>query len=145
MKIELGKGIDQLRFGMDEASVIEHFGEADKNYTEESGDRCMAYYEQNLALRFDREFSYRLTWVECHNTSAEFLGTKPFEIPSDSLTYLVEQRSAEEPEVFEMGWLTTLFYQDDWLELQFQFGKLSALNFGVFFGDQDDPHWPPNN
>lgn len=142
MKLELGTGVDELLFGSSIADVETLWGAADKSYSDESGDKFLAYFEKKIALRFEEEQSFRMTWVECFNTSAELLGKHPFQVPIEEFTYLIEQRDAEEPEHFEMGWLETMFYAEDWLELQLQFGELSALNFGVHYDEQDRPQWP---
>ena len=142
MKATLGKGIDELTFGFDIANTEQMWGSADKSYTDESGDKLLAYFSRKTALRFEKEHAFRLTWIECFNPAIELLDKRPFEMPVDSLTYLIEQRSAEEPEAFEMGWLETIYYTEEWLEFQLQFGELSALNFGVHYDEQDRPLWP---
>lgn len=142
MKMELAQGIDNLHFGISVEETEKRWGPADKSYTDDSGDKFLAYFPRKVALRYEKEQSFRLTWIECFNHATEFLGKRPFEVPIEELTYLVEQRTAEEPENFEMGWLETMFYADEWLELQLQFGDLSALNFGVHYDEQDRPLWP---
>ena len=142
MKITLGTGIDKLAFGFDIAKTEQVWGAAEKSYTDESGDKFLAYFSRKTALRFEKEQAFRLTWIECFSPEITLLDKHPFEIPIESLTYLIEQRDAEETEVFEMGWLETIYYAEESLEFQLQFGELSAVNCGVHFDEQDRPLWP---
>ena len=142
MRIDLGRGIENVLFGATKQQVVKLWGDPDKDYVDESGDQCLAYFSRKVALRFERAQNFKLTWVECANPETELLGENAFKLSIDELTYKIETRSAEEPETFEHGWLETFFYAEDWLELQLQFGTLSALNFGVFYDVQDRPLWP---
>ena len=142
MQIELGKGIDDIHFGASKADVIKRWGAATLEYVDESGDQCLAYFANKIALRFEKEQKFKLTWIECANPHTQLLELRAFEQKIDELTYKIEARTAEEPEIFEHGWLQTFFYAEDWLELQLQFGELCALNFGVRFDELDQPIWP---
>lgn len=142
MQIIIGQGIDNLKFGLTPQQVLDSWGVADKEYEDENGDKFFAYFDQKVALRFDKEHQFKLCWIECTNPKTNLLGANVFELEPDQVTYLIEQEEAEEPEFHEFGWLETFFYPREWLELQFQFGDLSAVNFGVFYDEKDRPEWP---
>ncbi|NET10887.1 MAG: hypothetical protein F6K16_40620 [Symploca sp. SIO2B6] len=40
------------------------------------------------------------------------------------------------------GSFDTAFYQEEWIELYFEFGRLRSINFGVLYDEDDNPLWP---
>ncbi len=55
---------------------------------------------------------------------------------------LFEAELGHPSEYKDYGSSDTVFYEDQWLELHFQFGRLTNLNLGVLYGMDGEPIWP---
>ena len=47
-----------------------------------------------------------------------------------------------EPTIDDYGSFVSVIFEKEWLELQFSFNKLTNINFGVLYGENDEPEWP---
>lgn len=43
----------------------------------------------------------------------------------------------------DYGEMESYYFPKHVVELQYRLGRLDALNFGVRYGDDDEPAWPP--
>ncbi|MGR3278008.1 hypothetical protein ACSYAD_23195 [Acaryochloris marina NIES-2412] len=142
MKVILGAGVGNLRFGLSEAQVKELLGVEDKLYETEFGCRRLQFNSVMLELSFEPDNDNRLGWIEVYNPSATLLGCKLIGQSRQTVLESLEPELGQPSEFEDYGSFDTVFYDDQWLELQFKFGHLVNLNIGVLYGKDDQPVWP---
>lgn len=139
MIIELGKCISDIKFGMTESQIMDIWGVPDKSYIDEYESKYLQYFDKRLVLKLDLDIDYRLGWIEVYNNEAILLNKKLFDMSKQSiLKFLIDQFS-EEPEFEDYGAFESYTFQESWLELQFELGKLRNINFGNLFDKNDEP------
>ena len=137
-----GTGLDMLHFGMTKSEVFEQLGFPNKSYLTASDCREVQYFALKLVLKFESGNDNRLGWMEVHNRDSILLGRSPWLMPRDELVALLTRSLGEAPELDDYNHFESLTFRDSWVELQFQLGELSCINFGVRYDDNDDPIWP---
>jgi hypothetical protein len=143
MDILPGIGVGDLRFGMTKAQVFERLGFPNKSYLSSSNDREVQYFERRLVLKFETGNGDRLGWIEVHGYDSVMFGESPWGLPQPQVVELISRSLKEEPEHEDFGSFESLTWHDHWVEAQFQFGRLSCINLGVRYDDDDSPLWPP--
>ncbi|MGD1931271.1 MAG: hypothetical protein ACFB12_20420 [Leptolyngbyaceae cyanobacterium] len=142
MEILLGVGIGELLFGLAEAQVQAKLGAADRSYTTELGCRRVQFDELMLELSFEPENENLLGWIEVHNPQATLFGHLLIEKSRQNVLTLLAKKLGNPSEYEDYGSFNTAFYEEQWLELHFEFGRLKSINFGVWYSEDDQPLWP---
>jgi hypothetical protein len=142
MEIVIGTGIGNLLFGFTESKVREILGWEDKSYETDSGCRRFQFYDEMLELSFEPDNDGLLGWVEVYNPEAMLLGHKLLWQSKQSVLELLETELGQPSECEDYGSFDTAFYEEQWLELHFKFGRLTNLNIGVLYGKDNEPLWP---
>jgi hypothetical protein len=142
MEIIVGERIDSVKFGLLENEVVNLFGVPNKKYTDDFGDVNLQYFNRQISLKFEKEQEYRLGWIEVYNKNAKLFNVSPW---NKTKTELIEEISSilnENPEIEDYGSFESITFNNSWLELQFEMGKLKCINFGVLFDKNDKPQYP---
>ena len=144
MEIMIGAGIGELLFGFKEDEARKVLGLEDKRYETDSGCWRLQFNAAMLELSFEPDNGGLLGWIEVHNNKAKLFGRLLVGEPRQTVLDLVEAELGQPSECKDYGSFDTAFYEEQWLELHFKFGRLSNLNLGVLYGDDDEPIWPNN-
>ncbi len=142
MNLIIGKGLDSLKFGITEEEVRSLLGAADKTYLTDSGCKRVQYNDTQIELSFEPENDNRLGWVEVHNPDVFLLGDQVIGKNEEIVVEFLNSELGTEPKVEDYGSFVSVNYEAEWLELQFEFGRLKNINLGVLYGDDDAPAWP---
>ncbi len=142
MDLYIGKGIDSLLFGVTEKEAQILLGSPSKSYFTDSGCKRLQYNELKIELSFEPENDDRLGWLEVHNKEAKLFGSRLIGLSEISAVEFLGSRHSSKPKYDDFGGFTSINYEDEWLELQVQFGIVKSINFGVLFGENDAPSWP---
>ncbi|NEO87632.1 MAG: hypothetical protein F6J87_25725 [Spirulina sp. SIO3F2] len=142
MEIVLGSGVDDIVFGLTETQIIEQLGSPNKIWVTEFNDRELSYYEQQLVLKIEAENDHRLGWIEVHNRGATLWGNNLWETPREQLLELLTSKLGEDYEFEDYSSFECYSFYENWVELQFGLGRLRCCNFGVLYGENDQPLWP---
>ena len=145
MEILLGTGIGKLLFGFTEAEAVETLGVADKSFKTDLGCQRLQFNQAMLDLSFEPENEGLLGWIEVHHQGATLFGHPLIGKSKETVLDLLIIQLGSPSEVEDYDSFETVFYEEQWLELQFRFGKLSNLNFGVLYNKDDEPIWPKKN
>ncbi|MDJ1184343.1 hypothetical protein [Roseofilum casamattae] len=147
MEIILGVGIAKLRstellFGLTEAQAREILGPPDKSYTTEFGCQRLQFNEVMLKLSFEPDNDNLLGWIEVHNLQAILFGKKIVGQPKKAVLEIAAKELGQPSEFEDYGSFESAFYEEQWLELHFEFGRLTNLNFGVLYSEENRALWP---
>lgn len=95
-----------------------------------------------LELSFEPENENLLGWIEVHHSQGTLFGYQLIGHSRQNVLDLLAKELENPPECEDYGSFNTAFYEDQWLELNFEFGRLKNINFGVLYGEDDEPLWP---
>jgi hypothetical protein len=143
VNIELTRGLDGLLFGMSEDEVIAVNGPPDKTVVTDNGNRDLCYYTLKLVLKIEPTNEGRLGWISVRNRSSRLSGLDPWSMEQKTLLHHLEIELREAYEFEDYGEMETFFFPQSWVELQYELGELTAINFGVPYHYNDEPRWPP--
>ena len=144
MQILIGKGINDFIFGLTESEIISMHGEPDKKYTDEYGDIYIQYNPIETTLKFEKENNFKLGWLETSNINTQLYEMSPWKLPQIELISKLKEILSEPLEIEDYDSFESVLFNNSWLELQFEYGKLRQINIGVLFDASDDPMWPNN-
>ena len=143
MNISLGKGVDQIRFGISRALLEAQLGNADKVDTDESGNPLLIY--NRLQCTFWLNENDELHWIQCSNSSArlwdEIVIGQPFATQLDML----ETLAGECPSLDDYGSMESYGFSANELELQVEYGVVTSICFGNFWNADDTAIYPKEN
>jgi len=137
-----GIGTDKVHFGITEAEAVSILGSPDKTYKTDEGCRRLQFNLLRIELSFEPENEYRLGWIEVHDPKLLLGGRKILGATQKEVLEFVTELLGEQPEIEDYGSFLSASYDEHWVELQFQFGSLCCVNFGVLYDDLDSPKWP---
>jgi len=136
--INIGQGLNDTRFGIEEAQLQQQIGAPD--YTEaEHGDRLLFYNELRSVFWFSDS---RLHWIQCSHPGSVLFGQTIFRVPKKKVLELVSEMSQNQPDEQRYSSMESVAFDDLCLELQFEFGTLETVCFGNQFDGNDEPIWP---
>jgi hypothetical protein len=142
MNIQIGRGVDEILFGLTETAILEMLGEPDKIDTSDSDNRRLMYYDLKLVLQIEPMNYDRLGWIRVHNKQSIWNAINPWMMKREALLEMLGQFLGEEYEQEDYGYMESFFFYQNWVELQYELGELTAFNIGVLYGDDDEPSWP---
>ena len=144
MEIYPGIGTDIIRFGKKEVEAVSLLGQPDKIYITDSECRRLQYNKLLLELSFEPENENRLGWIEVHHPDAILNQRKIMGISQNMALDFVSKLLNETPQIEDYGFSAYVLYEENWVELQFQFDLLRSINIGVLYDENDLPIWPDN-
>ena len=142
LNISLGCGIEVISFGSTEDDALKLLGEADKVYFTDGECKRLQYNELLIELSFEPDNENRLGWLEVHNPKVELFGFKLIGKSFAEVDVILKDKLNESPTIEDYGSFISVTYDDQWLELHFEFDRLTNINFGVLYADNDIVLWP---
>jgi hypothetical protein len=140
LNIILGKGIEQIRFGISRALLEKKLGTADKVDTDESGNPLLIY--NRLQCTFWLNEDNELHWIQCSNSSARLWGEIVIGQPFAAQTEFLESFSGECPSIDDYGSMESYSFGANELELQVEYGIVTSICFGNFWNDDETAIFP---
>ncbi len=138
MELIVGRGIDDILFGMREAEIIEAIGPPDKVY-EEEGDRRLRFNKRRCSFWFREE---RLHWIRCASPELTLFGERLHGRPTEEVMSFLCSKLADPPDLDDYDDWESHTFPESVLELQFEYDTLSEVCFGQLWGGDDEPIWP---
>ena len=112
-----------------------------KPFLTDEGNKRLQFNELLLELSFELENENLLGWIEVHNPEAKLFGHKLIGMNQKDVIDIVELNCCEKGEVEDFGSMISVFFDNHWLELQFEFGLCRNINFGVLYDENEQPIW----
>ena len=149
LQIQPLKGIDGLKFGssIDDAKNI--FGEPDETETLKddilnADSLVYHYWEIGLSLFFNKQSNLTLTCIEIDSTQATLWGVLVFFMNEKQIIELFKKNSYSKTDSEQHEWgEKRVSFDDALMDLYFENGKLTSINFGLF-PDEESYLYNPN-
>lgn len=143
MKIHLKQGIDKLRFGMTRPEVERLFGKPNRELidSDDENELIWEYSEEKLRLTFYKNESNRLGYIRSSNSK---LAINDFEIIDKKIEDVKSQIDSNlrswEKEDYDT--FQTYFLESEWLTLNVEYERVTDIEIGVPFKNEDEYDWP---
>jgi hypothetical protein len=147
--IQPGRGLGELLFGMNREEVLALLGEPTEKETypldEEECDEEVEswhYDELDLSLSFNEEDDYRLITIAVSGGDYLYNGVDPIGLDAAALETLLTDSKIEDLEKVEEEGLLLFSSETIGINFWFEEGKLSEVQWGPFFADEETIDWP---
>jgi len=140
LNIILGRGLDEITFGISRADLESKLGTADKTDTDESGNPLLIYNQLKSTFWLNEE--NQLHWIQCSNASVRLWGEIVIGQPFAMQKEVLETFAGECPGLDDYGAMESYGYTNNELELQVEYGIVTSVCFGNFWDGDDTPIYP---
>ena len=151
--IVIGKGLGDIQFGFTKEKLKYLIGEPDEidSYNasgEEDGYLTEAWHydEYEFSVSFDEEDNWRLTTISISSLDCALNGTQLIGKEMDDVLVFLENEDLGENELEDLSDNVIdqklISFLTASLNLWFENGKLSEIQWGVLWSDEDTPSWP---
>lgn len=152
-EIKLGYGLDNIKFGLTRDELKALKGEpTEKDLYNASGEEdgymteTWHYDDEEFSVSFDEEDNWRLTTISISSDEAQLFGKKIVGLDTETVINHLEQQDLGENELEDLSDESIkqqlVCYIASSLNLWFENNKLSEIQWGVFWADEDTPEWP---
>ena len=142
MEILPGIGTDIIYFGVSQKEAIKLLGKPDKVYLTDGDCKRIQFNKLQMELSFEPDNNNLLGWLEVHYPNATLFGKKLIGKEKNEVLNFLANKLNDEPVTEDYGSFLSVTYENQWVELQFEFGTLNNINLGVVYNDKDVPQWP---
>ena len=143
MNIYLKKGIDDLKFGMKRHEVEQMIGKPDRVIKDPDNDNELIWEYNDLKLRitFYNDENGRLGYFQSSNSDLTINDHKIIdEKVEDAMSHIDPGPGSWKKEDFVL--FTTYFNEENWLTLNVEYERVTFLELGVSYKDEEDYDWP---
>jgi hypothetical protein len=150
MKIELGRGLDQVLFGKSREEVEKILGVASEKESlfldeEENNELDTWHYDNvDVSLGFEEEEDYKLVTISVGNSEVTLYDKPVLGLSKEEFSELLISNGNEKPEIEALdidgniGVFIDNYHCKFWLEDN----QIIEFEFGPFFKDDDSYEWP---
>jgi hypothetical protein len=151
--VKIGHGLGDLTFGNSKEKIKHLLGEPTESDSfnasgEEDGYLTEAWHYDNdeFSLSFDEEDNWRLTTISISSPEATFNGNQLIGKDMNEVLQFFDKEELGENELDDLSDEGTdqklVSFLRASLNLWFEDGKLSEIQWGVLWSDEDTPSWP---
>jgi len=149
----VGSGLGDIKFGYSKEKLKYLLGEPNEIDTynasgEEDGylTESWHYDEHEFSVSFDEEDNWKLTTISISSPECMFNGNQLVGKEMDNVLQLLEKEDLGENELDDLSDdnidQKLISFLPSSLNLWFEDGKLSEIQWGVLWSDEDTPNWP---
>jgi hypothetical protein len=146
MEIKPMKGLGELVFGMKAEEVQKLLGEAEETEEideEEVKTLIWHYWTKGFSVFFDEDQNNRLSSIEIDNEEATLWGKRIFQMDEKTLVDLFKEKGFKELDIEDHEWgERRVSFDDAIVDLYFENGELTGINYGVFLNEMEIAIWP---
>jgi hypothetical protein len=141
------KGLGDLTFGMKAEEVKNILGEPEEiEDIDNSGEFKTViwhYWAKGLSVFFDEDNGMKLSSIEVDNSVATLWGNLIFQMTEPQIINLFKEKGYEEVDSEEQDWgEKRVSFDDAMVDLYFEDGDLTSINYGVYLDDFEIAVWP---
>lgn len=153
LTVKIGEGLGNIKFGMskpelealmgkpDEADQYNASGEEDGYLTE-----SWHYDELEFSVSFDEEDNWRLTTIATSSPDAKLMNKAMMGLSKEEVLEQLNNSNFGTPETEDLSddhiQHELVSFMESSLNLWFEDGKLSEIQWGVLWESEDTPKWP---
>ena len=139
MKIHLGKGIDNITFGMTCSEVERIMGKPSREFEIPNYDHELfwEYTEKKLTLTFDKHKGGRLGYIRSSNPNLSIAGLKLMDAKVVDIQPNIDAKVSSW-EVTEYFSFTAYFHEANWFCLNGKYGRVTDVELGVPFEKENE-------
>lgn len=143
MEIFIGKGIDNIIFGISQEDALNILGKPDKiSETEREKAIVYTYNQEILKLKFDEEDGYTLTSIEVHNPESILFSHKIINQSKAKIIELLKCNQINEFEFEEYDYFESLYCEKISATFQFEFDRLKSIDITPLYDSSCNYIWP---
>lgn len=144
MELKPNIGIGELKFGMFQKMIYETIGIPDKirNDEEDSDNTYLEYYDEKLRLTIYKNEDNRLGYIYSASPQLLFNGIKIIDQDVDWIKTEVFGDLVKNWEIEEYDFWSTHSDNKNWLTLNVEFGKVSSVEIGAPWKNDEEYEWP---
>jgi len=151
--IKIGHGLGYITFGDSKEKIKHLLGEPNEVDTfnasgEEDGYLTEAWHydEQEFSLSFDEEDNWKLTTISISSPDCQFNGVNLIDKSIDEVLEILQGEDLGDNELDDLSDENIdqklISFLAASLNLWFENSKLSEIQWGVLWSDEDTPRWP---
>ncbi len=147
MNIEFGVGVCGIKLGMESEDIIKILGMPDKINIDEDDDtyeQMFIYNKQMMTVWFERSNKLRATLIQCFSPDVKVFGEKVFMKSKKTIIEFMKKNGFSKYEEMEEVTEEALYYEDISAWFNFEFDRLSYIEFTMLTGNGDNIYWPYN-
>ncbi|MBC3767467.1 hypothetical protein [Neptunicella marina] len=128
MEVKFGTGLDNIRFGLDQASLKSLLGEPSKIDSDNDGLPLLQY--NKLKSTFWMDERDKLHWIQCSNPELSIQGIKIIGLDTDEAISKLKQIIEASYEFEDYGSMENYSFPKLELEVQTEYGVVTTVCFG---------------
>ena len=143
MNIHLKQGIDKLRFGMTRPEVERIFGKPRQELidSDDENELIWEYTDKKIRLTFYQNQAGRLGYIRSSNSSLTLNDLKIIDKKIEDVKGQIDSNPESwEKEDYES--FCTYFHENNWLTLNVEYERVTDIELGVPFKNEDEYDWP---
>ena len=140
MNIKLGRGLEDVRFGISQDALVELLGPPDKYDTDGFEAPLLIYNAYRSIFWFSLEDE--LHWIQCSNSISMIWNQKLIGQSFVAKKALIASHAGEPTDIDDFGSMESYSYDSCQLEIQVEFGTIQTICFGNLWEDGDTPIYP---
>lgn len=143
MNIYTKIGIGHLKFGMAQGEVVRLLGKPNKTITpsDDEYELIWEYVDLKLRLSFYQNENARLAYIRSSNPHLNINGFKLIDRDIQEVKDHIDTRvDAWEQDNYDF--FTTYFHEEYWLTLSVEYEKITSIELGVTFKNENEYNWP---
>lgn len=144
MLLKLGIGIDKIKFGMICSEIENILGKPDRIRIDQDDEHRLFwdFNKPKIRLSFYQREDDKLGYIETSNPNILFNGHRIINSHVDFVKSVVFKDLSSKWELDEYHSFSVYFYEKYWLTLHVEYDKVTNLEIGVTFKDDDEYNWP---
>ncbi len=142
MTVNIGEGLLDLKFGMQEADVIHLLGAPDKIINEREDGKEYIYNSLKIKLFFDNDENNVLYSIEVFDKQCRFSENVYIGISVENLLDSMEKCGYSKYEIDDFDYFDVIYFEECNTSFTIEFGEVSSFEFSTLFKDANTIIWP---
>lgn len=146
MKIYLRQGIENFTFGMTQPEIESNFGKPNRELIDQDDENELIweYTEEKTRLTFYKNESGKLGYIRSSNSNLILNDSKIIDQKINDVMRQVDS-DPNSWEIEDHDSFCVYFHESSWLTLNVEYERVTDIELGVPFNDNDEYDWPEEN
>jgi hypothetical protein len=141
------QGLGELNFGIKAEEAKALLGEPEEVEDIDNNGEFKTviwhYWNKGVSVFFDEDQGMKLSSIEVDNSMATLWGNLVFQMTEEQLIKLFKEKGYQEVDTEDQDWgEKRVSFDDAMVDLYFEDGELTSINYGVYLDDFEIAVWP---